>query len=126
MSMDRKFKYQFDDSLGIMFKYYYGPIDIEDIESSWEYAFKNKLIPKNVKGFILDYQNASFNFDVDKHTTIPNFYKKHLEVFGGKKIAIITVHPKDIVIPVLVSTNDDGYISRPFSTLESAILWVLS
>ena len=124
--MDEKFKYYYDDSIEIMFKYYYGPIDIEDIESSWEYAFENKIIPENVKGFILDYQNATFVFDVDQHSSIPNFYKKHLEVFGDKKIAIITVQPKDIVIPVLVSNNDDGYLSRPFSTLESAILWVLS
>lgn len=124
--MDQKFKYYYDDSIRIMFKYYYGPISIEDIESSWDFAFENEIIPKNVKGFILDYQHASFDFNVEMHTNIPNFYKKHLEVFGDKKIAIITVQPKDIVIPVLVSNNDDGYISRPFSTLQSAILWVLT
>ncbi|PLX02856.1 MAG: hypothetical protein C0595_09315 [Marinilabiliales bacterium] len=124
--MDQKFKYHYDDSIGIMFKYYYGPISIEDIESSWEYVFENDIIPKNVKGFILDYKHANFSFNIEKYITIPEFYKKHLEIFGNKKIAIITVQPKDIVIPVLVSNNDDGYISRPFSTLESAILWVLS
>jgi hypothetical protein len=124
--MKKKFKYQFNNSLGILFKYYYGLITIEDIESSWEYAFKNDLIPKDVKGFILDYRNSNFNIKIEKFNEIANFYKKHLEVFGNLKIAIITEDPKDIVIPILVETKDEGYSSRPFSTLESAIDWVLS
>jgi len=124
--MDEKFKYQFDSSLGILFKYYYGLISIEDIESSWEFAIENGLIPKEIKGFILDYRNSNFNLKIEEHTAIANFYKKHLDVFGSFKIAILTVEPKDIVIPILVGSEDEGYSSRPFSTLESAIKWVLS
>jgi len=56
---------------------------------------------------------------------IASFYKKHPEVFGGYKIAIVTVTPRDIVIPVLVEMHDDGYRSRPFSTLDAAIFWIL-
>ncbi|MDX1829886.1 MAG: hypothetical protein R3342_10120 [Lutibacter sp.] len=124
--MKKNFKYQFDNSLGILFKFYYGLITIEDIESSWEYAFKNSLIPKDVKGFILDYRNSNFNIKVEEYNKIADFYKKHLEVFGNFKIAILTEEPRDIVIPVLVETKDQGYSSRPFSTLNSAIDWVLS
>ncbi|MGQ8336789.1 hypothetical protein ACUNWD_09580 [Sunxiuqinia sp. A32] len=42
------------------------------------------------------------------------------------KIAIVTESPKDIVIPTLVQNEDDGYLSRPFSSIEAAIKWVLS
>ncbi len=124
--MNKKFKYQFDYSLEILFKYYYGQITIEDIESSWEYAFENHLIPKEKKGFILDYRNSNFKLKIDEHTAISDFYKKHLDIFGGFKIAILTENPKDIVIPILVESQDEGYSSRPFSTLEAAIDWILS
>ncbi|MCK3684091.1 hypothetical protein [Maribellus sp. YY47] len=123
--MDKKFEYQFDSSLGILFKCYYGLIDIEDIVSSWEYAFENNLIPKQGKGFVLDYRNSNFNIKIEEYTAIVDFYKKHLDIFGGFKIAIITEEARDIVIPILVETKDDGYSSKPFSTLEAATKWVL-
>lgn len=124
--MEPKFAYHFDSSTGIQFKTYYGSITIEDIESSWEYAFANNLLNPERKGFILDYLNSSFCIDLDRYTAISNFYKKHLDVFGNFKIAILIASPKDIIIPVLVEYQDDGYCSKPFSTLEAAIEWVLS
>ncbi len=124
--MNEKFKYQFDSSLGILFKYYYGMITIDDIESSWEYAFENDLIPKETKGFILDYRNSNFKMKIEENAEIVAFYKKNLDIFGGFKIAILTEEPQDIVIPILVKTEDEGYSSAPFSTLEAAIAWVLN
>lgn len=124
--MDKKFEYKFDDLLGILFKTYYGSITIEDIESSWNYAFENDLIPKERKGFILDYRKSNFDIKIKEYISIPNFYKKHLDIFGNYKIAILTEDPNDIVIPILVKSKDEGYFSRPFSTIEAAIAWVLN
>ena len=124
--MEKKFDYKFNNSLGIIFKTYYGPITIEDIESSWKHAFENDLIPKEKKGFILDYRNANFNFEIEENILIANFYKKHIDIFRNYKIAIITENSKDIVIPILVESLDEGYHSQPFSTLEAAITWILS
>ncbi len=123
--MEKNFRYDFDADSGILYKYYFGLITIRDIVSSWKYAFENNLIPINKKGFILDYRNASFDIAIDEHPKIAEFYKSHLDVFGNFKIAVITNEPKDVVIPILVETMDDGYISSPFSTLEGAIEWVL-
>ncbi len=124
--MEKNFKYHFDSSRGLLFKFYYGLITIKDIESSWEYAFENGLIPKEVKGFILDYRKSNFDVKIDEYRAIPNFYQKHIDIFGGLKIAILTEDPKDIVVPILVEMEDEGYFSKPFTTLESAIRWVLS
>jgi len=124
--MEKKFEYKFNNSLGILFKTYYGLITIEDIESSWKYAFDKGLIPKEKKGFILDYRNSNFNLKIKEHISIANFYKKHIDIFGNSKIAIITEDPRDIVVPILVESNDDGYSSKPFSTLEAAIAWILT
>ncbi|MBK7630567.1 MAG: hypothetical protein IPJ23_07685 [Ignavibacteriales bacterium] len=123
--MVNKFKYQYDSSTGILFKYYYGPITIEDIHSSWDYAINNNLIPKGTRSFVLDYTAASFDIKVKEHTKIAEYYRNHLEVFKNCKIAIITQTPKDVVIPALVETIDEGYYSKPFYTLEAAIDWVL-
>lgn len=123
--MEEKFRYHFDSGLCILFKYYFGLITISDIMESWNYALENNLIPKKTKGFVLDYRNANFNLDLDEYIEIPNFYKKNLDIFGNKKIAIITENANDIVVPMLVETKDEGYSSKPFSTFEAAINWVL-
>lgn len=120
-----KFKYHFNSSQGILYKYYYGDITLEELKSSWEYAFEHNLIPKEVKGFILDYREATFKIKIEKHTGIADFYKNHLEVFGDLKIGIVTEEPTDVVIPMLVESLDEGYSSQPFTTLEAALQWVL-
>lgn len=121
-----KFTYEFKKDTGILFKFYYGDITIEDLISSWEYAIENNLIPEDKKGFLLDYRNASFNFDISEYYKIPEFYKRNPNVFQDTKIAILTENPKDIVVPILVKEADYGYQSRPFSTLNAAIKWILS
>ena len=121
-----KYTYRIDSSLGILFKYYYGNIDLSDIIISWEDAIENNVIPKETKGFILDYRQASFTINVDDYVLIADFYKNHLDIFKNLKIAILTEKPKDVVIPLLVESKDDGYFSKPFYTLEAAIAWVLS
>jgi len=124
--MGNKYKIIFDDSTKILYKYYYGPIILEDIYSSWDYAIAHSLIPKNTKGFILDYRNASIEINLNEHKGIADYYKQHLDVFRGQRIAIITQSVKDVAIPTLVETKDNEYMSHPFYTLDAAIQWVLS
>ncbi len=124
--MSDKFEYQFDSVSGIFFKNYNGEITLEDITSSWEYIFKNSLIPKEIKGFIVNYKNAILNMKINEYEGIVNFYKNNLDVFGNYKIAVITTNPRDIVIPILVESKDNGYQSKPFSTIKAAMVWVLN
>ena len=123
--MSKKFIYKYDDSTRILYKYYYGPITIEDIYSSWDYAISNNLIPKGTRSFILDYTGASIDIKVKEYTKIAEYYRNHLEIFKDCKIAVITQIPKDVVIPTLVEAIDEGYHSKPFYMLEAAIDWVL-
>lgn len=119
-------KYEFYPELNILFKTYFGMISINDISSSWETAIADKTVHNEMKGIIIDYRKGNFNISVWEHTEIANFYKAHLDVFGGLKIAIITTEAKDIVIPIMLKTKDDGYVSNVFSTVEAAVNWVLS
>ncbi len=123
---ETKFSYYFDEGRGILFKAYYGAITIDYIISSWEFAFREGLIPEIKCGFVLDYRKARLDVVPGRHVEIAAFYKRHIEVFGGYRIAIVTEEPKDIVIPVLVEMHDEGYHSRPFSTMEAAVSWVLA
>jgi hypothetical protein len=123
--MDKKFDYKFDSSTHVFYKYYYGSINVDDICSSWECLIERNLIPENVAGFILDYSLASFNVAASEHAVIPEFYRKHLDVFGNLKIAIITQTPRDIVIPILIEKKDNGYFSKPFYTIQAALKWIL-
>ena len=124
--MNEKFKYSFDESTEILFKYYYGDITLNDISSSWDFAIEKGLIPANTKGFIIDYRKAKFKMDLNETNGIADYYHHHLEIFGDKKIAIITISPDQVIIPSLVELKDDGYSSRPFYTLKAALSWVLS
>jgi hypothetical protein len=124
--MEDKIKYRFDNSTGILYKYYSGTITIQDISSSWDEAISKKIIPENTKGFILDYTKADFDIKLNEVDRIPEYYRQHLDIFGNKKIAIITQTSKGIVVPILVEQKDSGYSSHPFYTLEAAIEWVLS
>jgi len=120
-----KFAYKYNSSQRILYKYYYGSISMEDIKSSWLHAFENNIIPNETSGFILDYRNATFDMEIDEHEAIADFYKNNLAVFQDKKIAIISDEPKAIVIAILTESKDDGYYSKPFSTVEAAIAWIL-
>ena len=123
--MSEKFEYVFDEETKILYKYYFGGITIDDIHSSWDYALANNLIPKETIGFILDYTKANFNIKHSEYPRISEYYRKHLDVFGGHKIAIISQTPRDVVIPTLVQNEDLGYESRPFFTVDAAIDWIL-
>ncbi len=123
--MEKNFKYMFDEATGIMYKYYYGPITIKDINSSWDFAITNNLIPKKTKGFILDYRKASFDIKLSDYRRIAEYYSQHLEIFRDKKIAILTQSVEDVAIPTLVETLDNQYSSQPFYTIEAALQWVL-
>ena len=125
MELAKNYKYHFDASLGVLFKYYYGEINLSDILSSWEYAFENNLIPKETKGFIIDYTKACFDMEVKHHHAIADFYRDNIEEFNKCKIAVITLSPKDIVISILVGSKNLGCESKPFSTVEGALEWVL-
>lgn len=114
-----------EEESGILVKEYIGAIGVDQIKESWKYAFRQNLIPPDVKGFILDYRKANFNIKDIEYLEIPKFYKEHLDIFGNQRIAIITENSKDVVIPMLVTSWDEGYQSKAFTTIEAARLWVL-
>ncbi len=120
-----KIKYFFDEKNKILYKYYSGLISLEDIFSSWNLAIENDLIPKNIKGFILDYKKASFDFEVKLYGNIADYYQNHLNIFGGLKIAIVSELPRDVAILMLFKSKSNGYFINPCYSHEAALNWIL-
>lgn len=109
----------------LYYKYYEGLISVKDIISSWNEAIELKLIPKEVKGCIVDYTNAIFDFNLMDDIKISDYYKDNIVVFQNWRIAVLTANLDDFVIPTLIMYEDDGYQTKPFLKLEVAINWVL-
>lgn len=122
--MNNNVIFKYDPELSVMYKIHSGLITIETIKNSWEWAFANKIIPENTKFFLLDYREAIIDFSARKHEDISKYYRSKPEYFAGKKFAIISNNPHNVAISTLVRRSDDGYESRPFSTIEAAIKWL--
>ncbi|PLX22738.1 MAG: hypothetical protein C0597_01990 [Marinilabiliales bacterium] len=124
--MNKKYKYLFDKQSGILYKTYFGEITLYDITSSWDRAIQNNIIPNETKGFILDYREAFFRIKTNETSGIAEYYRNNLKVFNNMRIAIITESHKDIIVPILVKEEDFNYSSRPFSTIEAAVSWIVN
>uniref|UniRef100_UPI0032170E01 hypothetical protein n=1 Tax=uncultured Draconibacterium sp. TaxID=1573823 RepID=UPI0032170E01 len=123
--MNNSSRFEFDHQTRILFKYYYGLISVEAVKDSWTDAIKNKLIPDNVSGFVLDYREASFNFEISRLAEVAEFYVGNIDVFRNKRIAMVVENTKDIVYPILFQNQNKGYVTQTFSTMDAAIGWVL-
>lgn len=109
----------------IFYKKYEGKISVEDVILSWEKSIENREIPEETDGFILDYTDAEMDFGFDKYSRIPQFYRSNLATFGNKPIAIVVTTPENTIFPYLISMEDSGYRSRPFSSIAAARRWIL-
>lgn len=116
--------FKFSCRKGILYKTYFGSISLGDIITSWLEVINSDILTEKLHGFVLDYRKAHFDFHHSRHVEIADFYRQHPTVFEGKRIAYVTSSPDDIVFPILIQIQDDGYESMPFSTIEAAVEWV--
>ena len=121
---NKNYTYYFDKNNCILFKKYVGDITLEDIYSSWTKIILDKIIPGETLGIVVDYRKAHFQFEVNKYYLISNFYKDNIETFGNRKIAILSQRPRDMAVLILVQLDDEGYSTKPFSSLKAAIQWI--
>ena len=124
--MNSKITFKFDNTEKVLFKYYTGEINLQDIKLSWDEMFDSKSVPEDNKGYVLDFRDAKLHIHYKEYTKIIAYVKRNLEKFGHKKMAIITKDASDIVIPLLVRENFKGFNTKPFGSPGAAITWVLN
>ena len=118
-------KFTYNEATRIFKKNYLGNVTLKKITDSWNELIEKEAIPNETVGFILDYRKAHFNIPLRELKGIGEYYRRNIKTFEGKKIAILTEKANDIVVPVIVQKDDDGYVSMPFSTLKAAEQWIL-
>lgn len=123
--MKEKFEYIYDEATGIMYKNYFGEIALEDITSSWDYALEKNIIRPGMRRFVVDYRKATLNVSLSEYQKIAEYFKDNINVFRDVRIAVVTEVPRDMVIPTLVERLDEGYLSRPFADMHTAVAWVI-
>ena len=109
----------------ILSMHYTGTISVRDMENFWIEAISKELIKSDVKGFILDCGEAIFEIEEDETSLLTNFFRKNISIFHQKKFAYITKNPNQVIVPILLQEEEDNYESRPFSTKEAALDWLL-
>ncbi|PTN10648.1 hypothetical protein [Mangrovibacterium marinum] len=118
-------KYHYDPNDQILYKVYTGPVSFECLVSSWIDAFQSGEVSPGIKRYVVDYTAATLEIKVSEYTRVARFYKENEAYFGGARIAAIVTTPRNIVVPILIETQDDGYHSKAFTTLDAARKWLL-
>ena len=90
-----------------------------------EAIIMKKIIPSDIKKFILDYRGANIMYGPEKSKDIAKFYAMHDKVFGKSKIALVMDKPEQVVFPMLVETEGVNFMLHPFFSIEAALEWVL-
>ncbi len=69
--------FEFNRETGILTKVGRGKLNLTEMILAWDKAFKDYLYPnKKIRGIILDYRDADFNFEVGSQQSVVDFYKK--------------------------------------------------
>ena len=118
--------FEFNRETGILTKVGRGKLNLTEMILAWDKAFKDYFYPpKKIRGIILDYRDADFNFEVGSQQSVVDFYKKNKEILSHYKIAVITTNPKNSTLPLLVTAKLNGFQYQLFSTMEAATGWVM-
>ncbi len=124
MNTNPKYSSWIDDEKNIFFKEYFGKITFEDVVKTWDLLLENNQMPENIKGIVLNYLQAEMDMGPEAAEKIVKYYGNHPEAFIGKRIAIVTERPKDIIVPVLMREEVKEFEVRPFSTIDAACQWI--
>lgn len=105
---------------------YSGIITISDIINNWIEVISKKLINEEVQGFILDCRSTDMNLDLEEISVISDLFKSNLHLFNKKRFAYLTSSPNQIILPLLLQEDEHFYESKPFSTKEAAVHWLMN
>ena len=117
--------FSYEKESKIFYKHYKGLIKIEDIISSWKYAFKMNLLSRQFTGIIIDYRRASFDLNIEIDSEIIAFYQENLKKFKGLRIAVVMSSVDELIVPILVSQEGKDFKSTPFICIDRARNWIV-
>lgn len=115
-----------DKKNGIIFRTFSGDISFTEIYTSWEHLISDYLLSYNChyKGIINDISKGNLQMDIQKVKLLMELFRKHEHLFKKLKIAVLTLSPDSIVLPVYAAQYYPEIQIKAFSTMEAAVLWI--
>jgi len=122
MENENRYQYKMDD--GIVIQYFKGPVNIDDIISSWDNLFRKEIVHPGLKGVISDFTGAGLDIEMKDLLTMREFLLKNSKLVKSLCLAQVVDSPK-IVMPLYFENENPEFTTRGFSTLEAAKMWIL-
>ncbi len=109
----------------ILIRDFAGEVHVEEIIESWEHIIKNNLIEDSTQGIINNLSACNLIMDMKSFDILISYLKKQ-ESLSDIKLAVICNDPATIVFPTLGASREKKLQIKPFSTMDSAVAWVLT
>ncbi|MFC2115022.1 hypothetical protein ACFLTU_01005 [Bacteroidota bacterium] len=122
--MGHEIKYS-DDSK-ILVRNFQGQVSFEEVMESWTNIVDNEMLLPPVVGVLNDFTDAYLQMNQENLEQMMSYFKKHNKVFQRLRLAMVTVTPENIVIPILARNNFPQFMIQAFSTVEAAENWIRS
>lgn len=110
--------------LRILTRIFRGEVTVDDTISSWQHVLDNDLVTENHIGVITDYKGADLQAQRKDLEALKIFFSENINIFKSLKLAQIIDTP-DIANAILFVSEYSEINSQAFSTMGSAIEWVL-
>lgn len=111
----------------ILIKFFSGKFTVMDIINSWENEIISGILTKQHTGYILDYTNASLLMNLKSDiTTLVGYMHSEPDYFENNKFAIIMHKPSQVTIPFVLERTLTTFHTKPFSSIDAGIQWILN
>ncbi len=124
--MKKNIEFVDDKQAGIIFRKFNGEVGFDEVYSSWQQIINDYLLLFEYKGIVNDLCEASLKMNLDDLKTLLEYFTTHETIFERLKIAVITLSPNTIVLPIYAAQNYPKLRIRAFSTQKAAEDWIYS
>lgn len=108
----------------VLLRKFSGKVRLDDIMASWEQLQEQGKFNDEIKGVLNDLNDCELDLDMQEFKLLIQYMNGNAH-FKGLKLAVVTNSPQQIVFPTLAETINKELTIRPFSTIQSAIDWIV-
>lgn len=122
--MNYSVEYRSNKESTILIRTFSGVVKMADVISSWDYVLSKHLLKKEHKGVISDYRGSDLIVGIEDVVKLKEFLCDNPNTFKTLKLAQV-IDTTIIVFPILFVDKYPEILSKPFSTIEAAEMWIM-
>lgn len=108
----------------ILTRTFSGVVKMADVISSWDYVLSKHLLKKEHRGVISDYRGSDLIVGMEDISKLEEYFCDNPDTFKTLKLAQV-IDTTIIVFPILFEDKYPEILSKPFSTIEAAEMWIM-